>query len=121
MKICEKCGAECLDDAKFCSTCGDILDQGKSKFCRKCGRELVNDYEREHGVCVNCESPSKPYAPPKYLKRLRVFEVLYYICGVIGALLLVPSLGIASFIVLIPCIGIGAVIGALREILKRIG
>lgn len=121
MKKCEKCGKANLDDAKFCSECGEDMQERNAKFCRVCGCELVNNYERENGVCVNCESPTHvSVAPPRYLKRLRVFEVLYYISGVIATLMLLPTLGIASFIVLIPCIGIGAVLGALQEILKRI-
>ena len=32
---CKKCGAENLDDAKFCSSCGSRLD---AKYCQKCGK-----------------------------------------------------------------------------------
>ena len=32
---CKKCGAENLDDAKFCSACGSRLD---AKYCQKCGK-----------------------------------------------------------------------------------
>jgi len=44
---CKKCGAENLDDAKFCASCGSRLD---ARFCRKCGR-IVPDGAKFCNYC----------------------------------------------------------------------
>lgn len=41
MKICQKCGNENGDNAKFCIECGEKL-QVSPKICPECGTELVN-------------------------------------------------------------------------------
>lgn len=41
MKICNSCGYENGDNAKFCAECGEKL-QESPKFCPECGTELVN-------------------------------------------------------------------------------
>ncbi len=120
MKKCKECGCEVADDAIHCPNCGGY----EGGHCSVCGTKLVNDYEREQGICVNCETPSSvggPY-PSKYIKRLRVFEILCYVCAVITLLAAfgVPGMVVFGLIALVPWIGMGVIFGALREILGRI-
>ena len=59
--ICNNCGAECNDNAKFCKNCGKELKSnsensskicpacgtfvsGNAAFCKKCGHEFANTY-----------------------------------------------------------------------------
>ena len=41
MKICNSCGNENEDNAKFCVECGEKLQESQ-KYCHECGTELVN-------------------------------------------------------------------------------
>lgn len=60
MKKCSKCGKENLDNAKYCISCGETLEEynvrcprcsfiskGNAKICEKCGYRFINlnDYE----------------------------------------------------------------------------
>lgn len=122
MKKCKECGFEVPDDAMRCPHCGGH----KGGYCSICGTKLANDYEREQGICVNCETPTRSETsyPSKYVKRLKMFEILCYICGVITLLVSaasgLPGAIMIGFIALVPWIGMGVIFGALREILRRI-
>lgn len=49
--ICKNCGAELVENAKFCGVCGkEILDEIKKVKCNNCG----NEYNSELGMCPNC-------------------------------------------------------------------
>ena len=64
MKICNSCGNENGDNAKFCVECGEKL-QDSPKFCPECGTELVNQPKfcpecgtKINNVVSNCKSPT---------------------------------------------------------------
>lgn len=64
MKICNSCGNENGDNAKFCVECGEKL-QDNPKFCPECGTELVNQPKfcpecgtKINNVVSNCKSPT---------------------------------------------------------------
>ena len=126
MKKCKECGYEVADDVIHCPNCGEYI--GGYSYCKACGTKLVNDYERAQGICVNCEgeTPSKiasvSISPVKYLKRLRVLEILCYICGaltILSVAALNSGLLIIGIISIVPWMGLGTIFGVLREILKR--
>lgn len=54
MKICNSCGNENGDNAKFCVECGEKL-QESPKFCPECGTELVNQPK----FCPECGTKVK--------------------------------------------------------------
>ena len=57
MKICNSCGNENEDNAKFCVECGEKLQESQ-KYCHECGTELVNHpkFCPECGTKVNINS-----------------------------------------------------------------
>lgn len=49
--ICKKCGQEIPSGAKFCTNCGEkIEDTSEFKICPKCGEE----YRKDAKFCTNC-------------------------------------------------------------------
>lgn len=112
------------------------MDKDNIQRCRICGCELVNDYERENGQCINCEraiekgeSVSSVSHPVKYKygKRLTVCEAVSVIAAVlsfIGAAVFAGGniVGSASAIALIMggflWLALAVVFGSIREILK---
>ena len=55
--ICSKCGKEAPGIAKFCPTCGSLLE--KKAFCMNCGKELREDQK----FCSACGTPMIRSAP----------------------------------------------------------
>ena len=112
------------------------MDKQNVQRCRTCGCELVNDYEKENGQCINCERDAElgKRAPSvsqpvkfKYGKRLTVCEVVSVIAAVlsfIGAAAFSGGniVGSASAIALIMggflWLALAVVFGSIREILK---
>ncbi len=48
---CKNCGAELVENAKFCGICGkEILEENIKAKCTNCG----NEYNSELGMCPNC-------------------------------------------------------------------
>lgn len=112
------------------------MDKQNVQRCRTCGCELVNDYEKENGQCINCErdaesgksvsSASKP-VKFKYGKRLTVCEIVSVIASVLSFICAAAFdgsniMGSASAIVLIIggflWLALAVVFGSIREILK---
>ena len=53
---CQKCGKLLEEDAKFCSSCGAIVELLEDELvCRKCGLEL----SKEAKFCQRCGTPKK--------------------------------------------------------------
>lgn len=57
--ICPQCGADILENAKFCAVCGIPLDIKSSEeparlFCRQCGKEMNSDAV----FCCYCGTPA---------------------------------------------------------------
>ena len=52
--FCQKCGKEIPDTAKFCTGCGNPVEQNqpKTKFCKHCGQEI-------DAACVVCPKCGK--------------------------------------------------------------
>lgn len=50
MRICDKCGYENPDDAKFCIECGRELVNDSNIICPKCGAKNTSD----SAFCYNC-------------------------------------------------------------------
>ena len=67
MIICQNCGSEVNDDAKFCKNCGaKIIKEEESKktdeiiFCANCGCKIVNNAK----FCPDCGNPTNGVAEP---------------------------------------------------------
>lgn len=73
--FCKFCGSELVDDAIFCSNCGEKISKNlPPKFCVWCGAELDDDSV----FCFNCgkniklEYEAKTNSPSRYKEQLDV-------------------------------------------------
>lgn len=51
MQLCEKCGNQCFDNERFCSACGERIQNPKRLQCGYCGTVAADP---KSGVCSSC-------------------------------------------------------------------
>ena len=127
--VCNKCGAENLDEAKFCSQCGTRLDGKKvcrfcnaeikedSVYCSNCGKrvdgkkicpncgKLMEETERFCSQCGYSAIPQKSANPRTGANKATQKSVLFYVGNGLGLLALLFAF-IGTFIIGFQTLGV---------------
>lgn len=96
--FCSKCGTENKDDARFCSGCGNVLQQTAppaKKFCSSCGAEVPPGGQFCDKCGASLGQAVAPSAPRPKAKRWR-WLWNFILWGVIGFILSFGSIKVTS-------------------------
>ena len=58
--VCKNCGAELLEGASFCTSCGTPIVEKKETLCTQCGSPI----SEEHAFCPYCGTSTKQQSAP---------------------------------------------------------
>ena len=58
--VCKNCGAELLEGASFCTSCGTPIVEKKETLCTQCGSPI----SEEHAFCPYCGTSTKQHSAP---------------------------------------------------------